>query len=315
MSIQIPRLNQPIGESGVNFTPGKFPEWIAYVAPQLEALEGGTGGNGLGTDVTGFGRIAGADYFGADSTAPRPPASPALALELPNAKWLVENRLLEIDEPGGALLLFGVPANMAAGQYGYVSTFEIEGSEGEFSLEIRPENWFEALQPDLSAAGLACIGKVTSDADTVIAIDGTDADVIVPLAALRRQLKVLGGTTDGGADGGEDTGSGVSILMWNALKKSLEDLRTEFAAFKAANGGDSPVAVRLMGRVENLRTDHSILAASVVRQSPRTAKRLRSAVVLPGQSGIGDHLAGDDVQKAVYIGGNLRINRAKRRLE
>lgn len=125
--------------------------------------------------------------------------------------------------------------------------------------------------------------------------------------------QVPGGT--GGGTGGGNPAAGVTVAMYNALKKTVEDLAKDLAALKESVGGDSPIAVRLAGRVEALRAEHSRLAGSVVRQSPRTAKRLQSAVVLPGLSGISDKLVGGDNQKASYIGGNLRLNRAKRRLE
>lgn len=278
--IDIPLFNAPIGESGFNFTPDQFPRWLAYIQPQLETLGGdGAGATGaLDADIVGVGRIAGADYFTTDATAPRVPGSIALAVEIPNGKWFVQGHKIEVDEVGGALLLSGVPTG--ASSYGYVSAREIEET-GEWALEVAPENWFATLQPQLSAQGLACLGRVTSDFDGVTALDGARADVIWPLPVIQQRLKDLGG------DGGTNPDAGVTPAAFNALKTRVTTLESQIAQILAkldALGYSNAFP----SDTDQLASQLGAVAAGLAEVNPPAIERLQISVVV-ATAGLGQN--------------------------
>lgn len=274
MSNKIPLVNAPIGESGVTFTPDKFPQWVAYIASTLEGDSSG-GGGGSNPLITGYGRIAGSDYFSTDLNAPRVPETPSLTVEIPNATYVVGARNVTVDEPGSFLSLSGVPPNMA-GKYGYLTARAIEDSGGEFTLEILPSNWFDVLQPALSEAGLTCIGKVTSDADSVTAIDGTSADVIVPLSALRAQIKILGGAGKGEA---APTGE-VSRTEFNLLKNGMETLQGQIADLEAKLASQSGASELFPQPFALLADEIAINRAGLAEVNPHAVERGQISVIV-----------------------------------
>ncbi len=125
------------------------------------------------------------------------------------------------------------------------------------------------------------------------------------------RINALGAGTD---DNGQPA-TEVTLAMFNALKAQLAALHAQIAVLKAQNGLDAPLTLRLNGRVEELRAEHSRLALSTMRELPRTAQRLNSAIVVGGLAGNDELLPDGTHQKAVYLGGSLQINAAKRRME
>ena len=276
----LPKTGGEIFDTDVLFTPDEMPRAWDMTMEELESLGAGSA-SGLDPLITGYGRIAGRDYFSTDATAPRVPSSPALVLEIPNAMWFVEGRKILVDEPNGALIIAGVPAN--AQKYGYISAREIEDSGGEWTLEITPEHWFDELQPELSAAGLACIGHVTSDFDSVTDIDGADVDVIVPNFVLSRVLKNLLKAPTGGGGGilsfmTTQTVSPEDSTTNKAYVDGLiQDLAATIESTRATGGVDAfPDNTTIL-------VDHvALLTAGVGEVNPPAIERLQISVMGAG---------------------------------
>lgn len=255
--------------------------------------------NALWSLFFGAGRITGSDR----TVGAAVPVAGALRVTLPaGSTWYIGGRFIELEQD----LDIDVPENAAAGVWGLLSI------DDAGLPTVAEDDWLAVAPP----RGAGVLGLVKSDATKVLSISDTTRDIIQPEPAKQTRFETIESMIDtlsGGTGGGEETG-GVTLAMWNILKGRVDALEAELTTLKNSLGVESPIAVRLAGRVETLRAEHSRLAASVVRNSPRTAKRLRSAVVVAGLSGMGEKLVGDN-QRAHYIGGNLRINRAARRLE
>lgn len=276
MAINLPRISN---DEGSPYNPANF---IATWAATMDALEGalgnGVSGGGYDQDLLGAGRIAGLDYLSGDATAPRTPSSPSLTLELPNAKWFVEGQKIEIDDPFDFLVIGGVPADQAAGVYGYVSLSDNDDAP----LEITPEHWSTTLRPAWTAAGLACVGLVKTDDTTVLEIDATHADVILPNPVIRQWLKSLSAPVSGGG-----TGDGIGrgdIIPWNLA--DTRDIVTVVLALIAAlraevedvisNGGRRPMATH----VDQLMHELAIVRQIAGLDHPTELERSQSANIL-----------------------------------
>jgi hypothetical protein len=259
--------------------------------------------NALWSLFFGAGRITGSDRT--SGAAVKVPGQ--LRITLPaGSSWFIEGQFILLGDD----VEIDVPDNEAAGVWGVLSI------DDAGLPTVADDDWLSVAP----ARGVGVVGLVKTSATEVLSIEESTRDIIQPEPAKQARFEAiedliaqLSGETDGGGGGGGGTGD-VTLAMWNALKGRVDALELELAALKKSLGVDSPIAVRLAGRVETLRAEHSRLAASVVRNSPRTAGRLSSAVVVAGLSGIEENLVGG-TQRAHYIGGNLKVNRAKRRLE
>lgn len=235
--MNLPRISND-GESQYN--PGNFiATWDAAMSAIEEGLTGG--GGGYDQALLGAGRIVGPEYLSTDPQGPQQPSSPSLTVRLPGAIWFVEGARVEIDDPLGFIILSGVPANQPNGVYGYVSLTDA----GANPLEITPSHWSTTLHPEWTAAGLACIGLVKTDASTVLEIVPEHADVILNLPAIKAWLEQLANAAPG--PGGTS--------YWGALQKSATDgtsIQSAIdAAIAAAAGEGSGGTVALPTRQRN----------------------------------------------------------------
>jgi hypothetical protein len=135
------------------------------------------------------------------------------------------------------------------------------------------------------------------------------------VAALAGRVSLLenpstGGGTDTGGDNGSTgtTGWALTQTMWNSQVLRTQALEDEVKVIRGQLGTDSPLSIRLMGRSETLRAEHSRLSTSVVRLSPQAALRQQSGIVVPGLAGMHEYLPGNKRGKAVCIGGNLIVD-------
>lgn len=256
----------------------------------------GTGSGSVLTQLFGSGRVVG---FDRENKKPFPREG-ALGVVLPvGSSWFVEDRFVTLTEE----IDIEVPDDLPeAGAWGLLS-FDDLGA-------LTVNEWLEDAPP----RGFGVLGLVKASASEVLSVENTQRDIIqtepghqTRFEAIETAIEVLSGTGQGGV-------TEVTLAAFNALKAMVEDLARQLRELRDSIGGGAPLAVRLAGRVETLRAEHSRLAGSVVRLSPSTARRLRSSVYVAG-------LAGDAEQmpvgtgRAVYLGGNLHVNRAKRRLE
>ncbi|RYX84248.1 hypothetical protein EON83_11170 [bacterium] len=247
--------------------------------------------------VTGFNRTALAAAKVADS----------LVLLLPEGStWFIAGQLVTLD--------FDVPIPVPANRTAW----------GVLSLDdaglptVAASDWFDVEPP----RGVGVVGRIVSGATSITTLDGTARDTIqteggkqARFEALETLVAALGAGTD--PDDPDAPPPQVTVAMFNTLKMEvngrLDAIEAKLATLSDLVGTDAPLATRLAGRVETLRAEHSRLAASVVRNSPRAALRLRSSIVVPGLSGRGESFSDGATQPASYVGGNLRWN--GRRLE
>jgi hypothetical protein len=257
-------------------------------------LAGGTGG--LGFDFFGNGRFVQNDM--ADG-APELPASPALAIVLPEGARL---RIDGVDHTlADDVTLTGAPQNATA--YCVPSATWDEGSE---SYEW--DATWPTTRPD-RGTGVVC--KVTTDADEVLTVSSTlaDSDVILWLPALIATLLTLSGVD------GEGGFAYAGVAPW--LPSPEDDRETSivleerFAAImaliEAASGtGTRPHATKqdqLMQRI-------ALLEQAVARFEREEARRYESAhVVLSDDTEVYGIGTGDDED---FVGPGLQPDAAGR---
>lgn len=170
----------------------------------------------------GAGRFIDTDAAAALGGTGAPRIGVGLAIELPDAVWLVGGLpvtpadLADYVSPAGSdpgyVVLDDAPPSGTF--YGHL-TLAYDAEERTYSLIV---NWhasagWTALQRQAErAAGRPCIGLVTTGVDDIAALDLTDADVIWSARLLQSKVTTALAAGDGGGGGGGGGGTSVTRL-------------------------------------------------------------------------------------------------------
>jgi hypothetical protein len=188
MSLHLVRCNEPIGETGQNFTPENFPQAHDYNCTLIEAAVGsGTSGSSFG--FLGNGRLVQNDFA---AGAPELTPSPSLAILLPaGSKLRIAGQEYTLEED---VLLDGAPQNFT----GYCVPSVVWDEDSQSYL------WSAGWVGERPALGSGVLCQVTTDADQVLTIDSSEeeSDVIPWLPVLLARLRTLNAGGSGGEGGG-----------------------------------------------------------------------------------------------------------------
>lgn len=220
IATNLPLTNAPIGETGLNFTPERFPlVWDTILVPLLNSLGTGSALPAFDRALWGCGRVVGEDYFTSNSEAIAVPVPAALALTVPTALYFAadEGGLMHRIAVEEAFFIGDVPAALDA-QFGFLRAIEIPDSDRQWTLEAF--GWSAVPDPQNVAQGYPCLGQVFSDADAVTLVDSAAATVIFPQPFVQKLLRSLVGGVGGGGTGAL---SGETIPMELLQPPSIKD--------------------------------------------------------------------------------------------
>jgi hypothetical protein len=222
MALNLPRISN---DPGSDYRPRNFIATWDLLCDLLEAAfnEGGAGGGGaLAAEYFQNGWLSAQDEAGAIGA----PNSPNLTVTLRGGGRIVQNgALLVVD---GDTIIDGAPANT-------VSYLTLEHSIGGDDADIWEPTWHET-RPALGAGVLA---KITTDADSVTAVDVSEAETdLIPEMPYLLALIYSGGNSGNGGENGP--------AFWDLLKRSAVNAQT-IAQFVG-----SEIEARLGGTGTNL---------------------------------------------------------------
>lgn len=237
------------------FTANDAPVLTSLLNAEFDAAKANAG-DGSSDAVAAFlgnGRLISAPLAADDGDSYLPP-SPALAVTLPAGTRWVQNGALIILE--NDVLISGVPANFT----GWVAPL----------VDAADESWSLSTYAARPALGSGVLGRVTSDADSVTAIDTSEvqSDVVLTMPLLLARLRPNNG---GNASG--------TFYDDTALRGQLDNHETRITTLEGAQTGDG---IAPPDATTRLVTTHIREASFHALQNPRFGKATDAAIQTSG---------------------------------
>jgi hypothetical protein len=275
--------------------------WNGHVVSVVNSL--GAGNSGIASHIFTAGRLAAADFFTTDSTAPTVPPSPSGVVAIPNGWWLVEGNLVEVNEDGGFLFL-AVELNQPDGLYYYLTATQVDLGEDEgtgYVLAIDATRTGAVYDPAHAAAGFPSLGLVKTDFETVTSVNAKPphADVLPPYVSLVAFVLGLmaGGDNDAVTHAQLDAALAPILAAIAALQLALAALQNSIDTGVTGVQNDSPIMTINLAR----------LIGAAVDQNPQTARRFLAAIDMPHATGDAQQW-GEEVAPDVVVGGTAIVD-------